>query len=90
MHVEAGTESGHVFRLRNQGAPSLDGHGRGDLHVRVIVEVPLRLSAKQKKALKDYGDMCEDENFPMTQKLRERAAQFMKSKINLEKAKAEG
>ncbi len=90
MHVEAGTESGHVFRLRGQGAPSLDGHGRGDLHVRVIVEVPLKLSAKQKKALKEYSDMCEEENYPMTQKLRERASQFLKAKINLEKAKAEG
>lgn len=80
MHVDAGMESGHMFRLRGQGAPSLDGHGRGDLHVRAIVEVPVKLSSKQKKALKDYADLCSEDNYPLTQKLRERAEQFIKAK----------
>jgi len=85
LYVEAGTESGHMFRLRGQGAPSLDGHGRGDLHVRAIVEVPVKLSSKQKKALKDYGDLCTDDNHPMTRKLHEQAEQFFKAKPNPEK-----
>lgn len=88
MHVDAGTESGHVFRLRGQGAPSLDGHGRGDLHVRAIVEVPVKLSSKQKRALNDYADLCSDDNYPLTQKLRERTEQFLKAKTA--KARPEG
>jgi len=90
LHVDAGTETGHVFRLRGKGAPSVDGHGRGDLHVRGIVEVSTRLNSKQKKALKDYSDLCTDDNYPMGQKLRDRAAQFFKAKQTLDKAKSEG
>jgi molecular chaperone DnaJ len=80
LTVEAGTESGHMFRLRGKGAPSLNGDGRGDLHIRVIVEVPVKLSSKQKKALKDYSDLCADDNYPLSRKLRERAEQFIKAK----------
>ena len=89
VKIDAGTETGRIYRLRGKGVPSLDGHGRGDLHVRVVVEVPVRLDSKQKKILKDFGDSCEDSNFPMGQKSRDQAACFFKAKQELNKAKTE-
>jgi molecular chaperone DnaJ len=89
VKIEAGTETGRIYRLRGKGVPSLDGHGCGDLHVRVVVEVPVRLDSKQKKILKDFSDSCEDSNFPMGQKSRDQAAVFFKAKQELNKAKTE-
>ncbi len=40
LEVPAGTQPGREFRLRGQGIPRLDGHGKGDHVVRVGVEVP--------------------------------------------------
>jgi molecular chaperone DnaJ len=41
MRVPPGTQSGTVFRLRGKGFPR--GSGRGDVHVRLAVETPVRL-----------------------------------------------
>jgi molecular chaperone DnaJ len=45
--VAPGTQPGHVFRLKGRGVPALRGRGRGDLLVRVDVEVPTRLSPEE-------------------------------------------
>jgi len=50
--VPAGTQSGTVFRLKGKGIPRVNGHGRGDEYVKVIVDVPKSLNEKQKSALK--------------------------------------
>ena len=90
LKIDPGTETGKVFRLRGKGAHSVDGSGQGDLHVRVNVEVPLHLSSRQKKALKDFSDGCTDDNYPAGQKIRDRANMFFKAKQNLDKSKADG
>lgn len=55
MKVPAGTQSHHVFRLRGQGLPDLDGGSPGDLYVRVIVITPTKLNAKEKQLFEDLG-----------------------------------
>jgi molecular chaperone DnaJ len=45
--IPAGTQPGQVFRIKHAGVPSLRGRGRGDLLVRVDVEVPTRLSEEE-------------------------------------------
>jgi molecular chaperone DnaJ len=90
LKIEPGTETGHIFRMRGKGAPSVDGRGHGDMHVRVVVEVPVRLNSKQKKALKDFSDACESGNFPLGLKVQDRANAFFKAKKDLAEAKAEG
>ncbi len=57
MNVPAGTASGKIFRLRGQGLPHLDGAGRGDQLVRVFVEVPAKLSERQKELLREFGEI---------------------------------
>jgi molecular chaperone DnaJ len=42
--VPPGTQPGQLFRLKGAGVQSLRGRGRGDLIVRVDVEVPTRLT----------------------------------------------
>ncbi len=50
MKIPAGTQSGTVFRLRDSGSPILGKEGqRGDHYVKIIVEIPKKLSKEQKK-----------------------------------------
>jgi len=53
LKVTEGTQSGKVFRLRGRGVPHVQGRGRGDQLVRVIVKTPTDLSRKQKELLKE-------------------------------------
>lgn len=57
MAIPAGTANGKVFRLRGQGLPLLDGNGRGDQLVRAFIEVPKKLSERQKELLREFGEL---------------------------------
>lgn len=59
--VPAGTQPGHVFRLRGRGIPALRGRGRGDLLVRVDVEVPTRLSPEEEELLRSFAQLRGEE-----------------------------
>lgn len=49
--IDAGTQSGKVFRLRGKGLPEVNGYGRGDLLVDVNVWTPQNLSSEEKALL---------------------------------------
>ncbi len=55
LKIPAGTQSGTVFKLRNHGATKLQGRGRGDQLVRVIVKTPSKLSRAEKKLFEELG-----------------------------------
>jgi len=80
-----GTEAGKVFRLRNKGMPNVEGYGRGDLHVRIVPEVPVKLSSQQKKMLKELAAATGDGNYPRRQKFRKRIERFFERKEQLAK-----
>ncbi len=55
MKIPAGTQSGKIFRLRNKGMPDLHGGSPGDQYVRVMIQVPTRISPEQKKLLEEFA-----------------------------------
>jgi molecular chaperone DnaJ len=55
LRIPEGTQPGAVFRLRGRGVPSLRGFGKGDQLVRIKIEVPRRLNARQKKILREFA-----------------------------------
>ena len=55
LKVAAGTVDGKVFKLPGKGAPKLKGGGRGDMKVRVRVEVPKGLNGEQRKLLEEFA-----------------------------------
>ena len=59
--VPAGTQPGTVFRLKGKGIKSVRGNRKGDLYVKVTLEVPTRLNGKQKKAIQAMRDTVTDE-----------------------------
>ena len=52
--IPEGTQTGTVFRLKGKGIPQLRRSGRGDQFVKVTVEIPTHLSAKQKELLREF------------------------------------
>jgi molecular chaperone DnaJ len=49
--IPEGTESGKVFRLAGRGLRSPKSGKRGDLHIKVVVEVPGELTGEQRAAI---------------------------------------
>ena len=49
LKIQHGTQTGTMYRLRGKGLPRLGESGHGDLHVRVLVWTPAKLSAEQAK-----------------------------------------
>ena len=50
-----GTRTGRVFRLRGRGVPHLEGRGRGDLLVQVVVDTPEDLTAEEEELLRQLA-----------------------------------
>lgn len=66
LKVPAGTQSGHVFHLRGKGAPDVRSGRRGDQLVRVIVEIPKQLSARQRELLEEFARDGGEEVHPLS------------------------
>ncbi|NLG36856.1 MAG: molecular chaperone DnaJ [Clostridiales bacterium] len=52
--IPEGTQTGTVFRLRNRGVQKLHSTDRGDMYIRVNVEIPQRLTRAQKDILRKF------------------------------------
>lgn len=77
LKIPPGTQSGQQFRMRGLGVPHLHGTGRGDENVRVTVEVPARLTRKQKELLKELDGTMNDRNSPLCLGFKEKFEKFM-------------
>ncbi len=54
IRIAPGTQSGREVRQRGAGMPVLQGRGRGDLVIRIEVETPTRLTARQRALLEEF------------------------------------
>ncbi|MHB2033686.1 MAG: molecular chaperone DnaJ [Gemmatimonadaceae bacterium] len=55
LRVPAGTQSGQVFHLKARGLPRVNAGGTGDLHVRVQLWTPDRLTDDEERIIKELG-----------------------------------
>jgi len=60
LKVPAGTQDGKIFRMGGKGASKLKGVGNGDLLVKARIAIPTKLTAEQKKAMKDFAASSTD------------------------------
>ena len=56
MKIPQGTQSGELFRIRGKGATDLGSYSRGDHIVKIIVEIPKKISREQKKIIEQLRE----------------------------------
>jgi molecular chaperone DnaJ len=61
VHVPGGTQHGDTLRMKGRGMPRWGGSGRGDLIVHVGINVPKRLSKRQKELLRELAEELGDQ-----------------------------
>ncbi|MGH9136861.1 MAG: molecular chaperone DnaJ, partial [Acidimicrobiales bacterium] len=55
--VPRGTRTGRVFRLRGRGVPHLEGRGRGDLILQIVVDTPDDLSRDEEELVRRLAEL---------------------------------
>jgi molecular chaperone DnaJ len=84
MQIPEGTQSGKVMRLRGKGLPPLQPgvdparleRIRGELYVRIFVEVPTRLSARQRELLEEFARESDTEVSPASKTFMDKLRDF--------------
>ena len=64
LKIPEGTQSGTVIKVKNMGVKKLRSNDKGDMQVKVVVEIPKSITHEQKELLKKLGDSFEDKQFP--------------------------
>ena len=64
LRVPEKTQSGMMLRLKGKGVPALKGGERGDQLVKIVVETPTGLTARQKELLTAFRDSLTEANTP--------------------------
>lgn len=58
VKIPAGTQNGKILRVRGEGIPVMNRPDtRGDLYLKIQVEIPRKLSAKARELLKEYVEV---------------------------------
>lgn len=57
LTIPAGTQPGDIFRLRSEGMPDPHGGPRGDLFVRVQLEVPKKVTGRQEELVRELAEL---------------------------------
>lgn len=76
MRVPEGTQSGRVLRLAGKGLPALGRRGRGDVLVQIFVEVPTKLTDRQRELLEQFAEESGTEVSPVTRSFVEKLRDF--------------
>jgi molecular chaperone DnaJ len=76
LKIPAGIQSGEQLRHRGSGMSVLNGRGRGDMVARILVETPIRMSAKQKKLLEQFRETETGEECPAAKSFFARARDY--------------
>jgi len=78
LKVPAGTQTGKVFRIKGKGIPSLNGGGRGDEHVRLVVETPNHLTREQKELLERFAAISGAETHPQARTFWQKVSELIR------------
>ena len=79
IKIPEGTQSHKLFRLNGKGIKPLRGGSKGDILVRVLVEVPVKLNKEQADLLKKFKESITDsDNSPLKNNWLKSAKEFLK------------
>lgn len=70
LEVPAGTQQGRLLRIREEGVPNQNGR-KGDLYVKVLIQMPARISRRGKELLEQFRTAETENREPAAIKLSE-------------------
>ncbi len=76
LSVPPGTQSGHEFVLRGEGMAVINSHRRGNLVVRVAIEVPRKLTKRQKELLAEFQRIADESPGPAARSFFEKVKEI--------------
>ena len=62
VKIPQGSQSGRQMRLRAKGMPAIKSTQKGDMFIELAVETPVNLTGQQKKILREFERLSEDNN----------------------------
>ena len=77
MTLPRGTQSGDLARIRGKGLPDLQGYGRGDLLVQLVVEIPKKLTSRQEELLREFAASERKGVLPQRESFLEKLAKYL-------------
>ena len=76
LKVPAGTQPGTLLRLKGQGMPRFRGFGKGDQFVKILVEIPKKVSTKEKELLNQVKNLHSSSQFPEMEKFKQKIEEW--------------
>lgn len=76
VRIPPATQGGTVFRVKGKGVKNVQGYGTGDLLVRVVVEIPRKLTLQQRAKLEEFADACDESVHPKSAGFFSKAKDF--------------
>jgi molecular chaperone DnaJ len=65
VKIPAGTQNGKMLRLKSEGVPFLrNPDRRGDLYIKILVEIPTKVTTKARSLLKELGSLTGETSNP--------------------------
>ncbi|MDY2842884.1 MAG: molecular chaperone DnaJ [Treponema sp.] len=55
--LPSGTTNGKMFRIKGEGVPYSGGLRKGDLYVKILVQIPTRLTSEQKRLMQQFAEI---------------------------------
>jgi len=62
LEIPAGTQHGEVFKLKGKGLPDIRTYRSGDEIVQILIEIPKKLTDRQKQLLREFAASEDDVN----------------------------
>jgi molecular chaperone DnaJ len=72
IKIPEGTQSGKELHIRGRGVPHLNERGKGDLIVKVVVQIPRKLNRVQRELVAKLAESMAVENKPTSPGLMEK------------------
>jgi molecular chaperone DnaJ len=72
LKIPEGTQSGRELRIRSRGVPYLNEKGRGDLIVKLLVQIPKKLTRAERELIAKLAESLSADNKPTSPSLLEK------------------
>ena len=87
LDIPSGTQHGEVFKLKGRGLPDIRTQRHGDELVQVTIEVPKKLTARQKELLQEFAGDEDNSHMPQRKGFRDKLKELLKGGEKREPAK---